>query len=727
MKPMATKINYPRALLALLAASLLTAGLLAPVATKPAWAADRSFKQVQPVPVGTNPTTVTNADFDGDGKEDLAAQNSGSNSVSVRLGNGDGTFQTKPDVDVGSGPTSVTSADFDGDGKADLAVSNQNSRNVSVTLGNGDGTFRTAKTFTVGSQSWASPSSVITADFNSDGKVDLATANLESHEVSVLLGVGDGTFQASRNVSMGSNPNQVITADFNGDGKVDLATADAGRCYPFPSCAQLNVAGGFSVRLGNGDGTFQSGFSSQGDHSYSITTEDFNGDGKADLAVPLHKSKAIWVKLGNGDGTFQIAQVTRLTVEPIAVTAANFDDDGKADLAVTDFTFSNVDNVSLLWGNGNGSFQAAQNYPTGDGPAFVIGANLNADNYADLAVANQDSHDVSVLLNEPVDAPPTVESVSPADAATQVALGANVEATFSEAMDPSSITDQTFTLTKLDSSNPVPARVLYDGASKKATLYPAISLEADTSYKAIIKSGSTGVKDTAGHALAADKVWTFSTVDTRAPQAPVIASPANDSFDADGTFVVSGTAEKGSTVELFEGAGIVGTVTASGSGDWSVSLSGVAQGAHTYTATAEDAVNNTSDRSNALKITVDGTAPTVDSTSPVSGERGVPRGASVTATFSDRMDESTLTAQNLKLVNVATGKRVNNVALRYDDATRTLTMDPFGSSATLLARSAKYKVTIATGAKNRAGISLDQSPGTSGNQPKSWTFTTGSR
>jgi hypothetical protein len=352
---------------------------------------------------------------------------------------------------------------------------------------------------------------------------------------------------------------------------------------------------------------------------------------------------------------------------------------------------------------------------------------LNTDSYPDLAVANEVSNNVSVLLNTPVDAPPMIDSVSPADGEPEVALGANVEATFSEAMDPSTITDQTFTLTKQGSSNPVAARVLYDSANKKATLYPAITLEADTSYAATIKSGSSGVKDLAGNALLADKTWTFSTVDTTAPQAPVIVGPANDYFDSDGNFVVSGTAENGSTVELLEGASIVGRVTADGSGDWSVSLSSITQGEHTYTARAKDAANNTSGLSNPLEVTVDATAPKVESTLPVPGARGVARSTSITATFSDRMDESTLTAQFLKLVNTATGKRVNNAAISYDDATTTLTLDPFGTSTTLLAKSTRYKVTIATGVKNRAGISFDQNPGTSGNQPKSWTFTTGSR
>src|SRR5919107_5576917 len=146
-----TKGTYrSRVLPVLFAAAVLTAGLLALVETTPARAADRIFEPApsSPISVGSSPTTVTNADFNDDGKMDLAAQNAGSNSVSVRLGNGDGTFQAKQDFAVGSGPTSVISADFNNDGIADLAVANQNSGNVSILLGQdsngdgkGDGTF----------------------------------------------------------------------------------------------------------------------------------------------------------------------------------------------------------------------------------------------------------------------------------------------------------------------------------------------------------------------------------------------------------------------------------------------------------------------------------------------------------------------------------------------------------------------------------------------------------
>ena len=140
---MTKNIHRPRALLILFAAAVLAAGLLALIGAKPAWAEPRTFVPApdSPFPVGSTPTTVTNADFNGDGKMDLAAQNAGSNTISVLLGKGDGTFQPKQDYTVGSGPTSVIDADFNRDGKTDLAVSNYSSDNVSVLLGNGDGTF----------------------------------------------------------------------------------------------------------------------------------------------------------------------------------------------------------------------------------------------------------------------------------------------------------------------------------------------------------------------------------------------------------------------------------------------------------------------------------------------------------------------------------------------------------------------------------------------------------
>src|SRR5215218_4735463 len=166
-------IDYSKALIAWVAAAVLAAGLMALVGPKPAWAAEPNFAPAQHFSVGISPTTVTNADFNGDGKIDLAAQNFGTDDVSVLLGNGNGTFQNKKDFTVG----------------------NEGSRNVSVLLGKGDGTFGDKTDFAVGSgpnSSSPDPISLVSSDFNADGKADLAVANSSSSYVSVLIGDGAG-------------------------------------------------------------------------------------------------------------------------------------------------------------------------------------------------------------------------------------------------------------------------------------------------------------------------------------------------------------------------------------------------------------------------------------------------------------------------------------------------------------------------------------------------------
>ena len=153
---------------------------------------------------------------------DLAVANADANTVSILLGKGDGTFGTPTNFAVGTHPSNVNVADFNGDGKLDLVTSNQYSQNISVLLGKGDGTFGAATHYTAGGDS---PSQVAIADFNGDGKLDLVTANQGTSTVSIFLGKGDGTFGPATLFAVG-RANGVAVADFNGDGKLDLVTAD---------------------------------------------------------------------------------------------------------------------------------------------------------------------------------------------------------------------------------------------------------------------------------------------------------------------------------------------------------------------------------------------------------------------------------------------------------------------------------------------------------------------
>ena len=275
-------------------------------------------------------------DFNGDGALDLAVANYASDSVSVLLGKGDGTFQPPARYGVGAYPFSVAVGDFNGDGKPDLAVAKYYSAKVSILSGKGDGTFQAAVHYATGTI----PVSVATGDFNRDGKLDLVVANSGSDNASVLLGNGDGTFETAANYTVGSVPVSVAVGDFNGDGKPDLAVANFGLKDP-GSGVYTNI--GVSVLLGQGDGTFQDAFNyDAGTNPVAVAVSDFNGDGESDIAVGLASAKAggdgVSVLLGNGDGTFQVAVAAATLGQRLAV--GDFNRDGRPDLAVANWGHS---------------------------------------------------------------------------------------------------------------------------------------------------------------------------------------------------------------------------------------------------------------------------------------------------------------------------------------------------------------------------------------------------
>ena len=364
-----------------------------------------------PVPIGTAPLAEVVADLNRDGKPDLVVANSVSNTVSVLLGNGDGTFQAAQNYAVGQDPVSVAVGDFNGDGRLDLAVANNQSSNVSILLGNGDGTFQTARTIPIVGMNppFVNPLSVAVGDVNRDGKADLVvsvsfpgTLSSLAGSVYVLLGNGDGTFQAQQQVAQALG--RVTLADLRGDGKLDVVLA-SGIMQNFSTTT-------IGVLLGNGDGTFQAEqfYNTGGVGPSNVAVADLNGDGKLDLVVANSQTISggplgggnVGVLLGNGDGTFQAAQTFAISNgAPTSVAVGDFNGDGKPDLAVALEPNGVPGEVDVLPGNGDGTFRPGQLTAVGSNPLAVAVADFNRDGKPDLATANVNSNNVTVLLNTP--------------------------------------------------------------------------------------------------------------------------------------------------------------------------------------------------------------------------------------------------------------------------------------------------------------------------------------
>jgi len=336
--------------------------------------------------VGTSPRGICSADFNNDGKMDLATSDMGSANVAVLIGDGTGAMTFSVNVGAGTNPRSVVSADFNADGKADLAVANNTAAGtVNVLLGNGNGTFSAATPFAVGNL----PSALVSGDFNGDGNPDLAVANNNSNNVFILLGNGSGGFSTSSvSTAAGGNPTGITTGYFNADPYLDLAVSNS---------TTANV----SILIGSSSGTFTLGsnFSSgSGSFPMGVVSADFNGDGKADLATANAGNNNSSVLLGNGDGTFGTAVAYGASNTYYGICKGDFNADGKIDLATVS---NNNNNISVQLGNGNGTFQASVTLGLNGGtsPYSICSADFNGDGKPDLATANNSTNNASVLLN----------------------------------------------------------------------------------------------------------------------------------------------------------------------------------------------------------------------------------------------------------------------------------------------------------------------------------------
>jgi hypothetical protein len=336
-----------------------------------------------PVPGVPRATAVFAGDVNGDGNADIISAYSGE-TISVLLGRGDGTF-TQPILSAPFTGDVLVMAELNGDSKPDLIGFGTSSQTITSYVGSGDGHFTAATVISVG-QFLTTAQALTVADFDGDGKMDLAIANPSTHSLEVRLSSGDGKFRPPSSVltSLASTA-LVISGDFNNDGRADLLAADRSSVPPM-----------LAFLAGNGDGSFAPAVTFAEDPTimFQVTRmsgADFNGDGRLDLVIPNPFGCAIEVRLGKGDGTFGDEKMQPCSRSFSAngespMLLADFTADGVPDFAVYGRTLNGYQ-IGLFPGSRDGTFQPVSTFPLDIAPTSFAVADFNRDGRLDLVVA----------------------------------------------------------------------------------------------------------------------------------------------------------------------------------------------------------------------------------------------------------------------------------------------------------------------------------------------------
>lgn len=356
----------------------------------------------------TSPIDAVVGDFNRDGYADVATINN--SQLSVLHGIGDGTFNAAQTSTIGSGLMALAAADFNGDGKLDLAASSNRWNGtayegaIHLFLNNGNDlagnvTFQAARNFSTGTN--IVPGAIAVGDLNGDTRVDIAATQSNGSNVTVLLGNGDGTLKTAVHFPTGSNPGSIAVGHFNNDTKLDLVTANRGGSNSVSLLLNNGVAGnaGFeSPRTTSIDGLVQ-----------SVAVGDFDENGNLDLAVTSNVVASVYwgywgtyydydghvnVLLGNGAGSFASPSALWTSTNELGdVTVGDLNSDGHLDIVAADQPQPQYYDPTVLLGHGDGAFDAPYFFAAGTGPYAVMVADLNGDTAPDVATANLNSSD----------------------------------------------------------------------------------------------------------------------------------------------------------------------------------------------------------------------------------------------------------------------------------------------------------------------------------------------
>ncbi len=335
--------------------------------------------------LGFSPDYIASADFNKDGKNDLAILNSADDQINIFNGNGSSGFTSVSSYSTGDNPSALTIADINGDNASDLVVVNSDSNDLSIYLGNNASNFTeiTESPLAVGNN----PKAVVVFDVDSDNRQDIIVANNSDNNIQIFLQQSDGSFLESPNspIGVGDQPVALKKQDVNNDSKTDLIIVNQG-------------SSNISVLLNNGFGNFLPAANSPfnvGSQPVDLCIKDFDSDNKLDLAVVNKGNNNVSIFKGNSTGVFSAGSSFNVGQSPVSINCNDYNHDRYNDLAV----LNNLDNnVSLLLGDGTGQFGLAVNYATAGGPVGMVSGLFNKDGNLDLITVNSTDDNFSVLL-----------------------------------------------------------------------------------------------------------------------------------------------------------------------------------------------------------------------------------------------------------------------------------------------------------------------------------------